>query len=717
MIAAASRHKLAGGHAQFLFAESDLELTQEEAKQLFEMHDDSGGAFRIAFKEDARFFGLGACAETADRVGGPFRMVTVDTQVYRLRGATYSSFPVLWARFKSTSHVAAFALASSFPYEVRCTDKLVTFKPLADLEGEGTDLVVLVGEPHAVSLGLARLTGMPAMPPAWALGYHQSRWSYKTQAEVLRVADSIRAHGLPADAIHLDIHYMQDYRVFTWHQQRFADPVALHQALAARKLRTVAIVDPGVAQQEHDETYRELAAKNYFLTTSKGAPYVGKVWPGRSLFPDFLRSEVRECWADRHKVLLDAGVSGIWNDMNEPTLHNTRYIEPTTTGLRHHASSHTRVRNLYANHMAQAAFEGQHKANPDRRPFVLTRSGFLGVQRYAAVWTGDNFTHWQQLRANLYMVLNIGLSGVPMAGADVGGFGSRRGPLGLLKFRRPAKELFVRWMELGSFMPFFRGHTTQYSPAQEPWAFGQDTLALCKTQLERRYRLMPTLYSLALEASTQGTPIVRPSWYHGDAFEGGAPDDAFFFGPEVLVYPTLEPGAKHLDVHLPQGTFVDAETLEEVSGKVRAETPLGTVAHFVRGNAVLFVAEGATCAADTLKGPVYIDVYRTSEVSTKKAHLLLDDGETERESPKYRAMEAALTHTATETESVLEFVWVRDDLEAPPALVLRMKGEHSEVMVDGVAVKYAREHRGLRRSVWTVVRLAQPPKHVVFKHA
>jgi alpha-glucosidase len=474
---------------------------------------------------------------------------------------------------------------------------------------------------------LSSLVGRTFLPPAWALGFHQSRWSYRTDQAVLEVARGFRALDLPADVIHLDIHYMDRYRVFTWHPSRFPEPVTLHRELAALGFRTLAIVDPGVSAADYP-VHDTLRSCDMLLQRADSQPYVGKVWPGATVFPDFTQARTRDTWGQLHRPLIDAGVAGFWNDMNDPAFKAGEVYDPLAEDVWHHGVPHSQVRNLYANQMAEATASGLQSLRPGKRPFVLSRSGFLGIQRHAAVWTGDNHSSWGHLRQNLDMVINLGLSGVPITGADVGGFGRGPGKYGAVKPLRPSAELFIRWMELGSLMPFFRVHCTLYAPRQEPWSFGARALELSRRILRRRYRLLPLLYRLALEAHTDGLPIVRPLFMHFDV-PASCASGQFLLGDSLLVAPVLHKGQRQREVWLPEGAWFDWHTGQQHTGPgcVAVEAPLGTTPMFVRAGAALFLAEPRRNARETLRAPLALELTPPSGGATGRGSLFLDDGE------------------------------------------------------------------------------------------
>ena len=432
--------------------------------------------YRLAVRVGkAEVLGFGSAMASPSRQRLQFRVMTRDTLLYGIPGASYTAFP--WFIARERSRVIGVLVATTYPLDVEIAEGVVSLAAACKTGGTPIDVIVFRGTMPEIVRDLTSIVGRSFLPPAWALGFHQSRWSYRSSEEVLRIATRFRELKLPADAIHLDIHHMDRYRVFTFDARRFPHPRVMHDALRAIGFRTLAIVDPGVSVARYP-VFTALESGDMLLKRADGMPYVGKVWPGRSVFPDFAQERVRETWGRFHRPLVEAGVGGVWNDMNDPVFRMGEDSDPLQEDVFHNGTPHCRLRNLYANGMAEAAFSGLERLRPGVRPFVLSRSGFLGIQRHAAVWTGDNHSSWEHLRQNLDMVIGLGLSGVPITGADVGGFGRAAGKYGVVKFRRPSAELFIRWMELGSMMPFFRVHTTLYSPRQEPWSFGRRALDL-----------------------------------------------------------------------------------------------------------------------------------------------------------------------------------------------------------------------------------------------
>lgn len=570
--------------------------------------------FSVRLQPGDRVFGFGAASGQADRNNQDFRLINLDTMFYSVPGATYGSFPFfLVAR---GDHFTGVFLHTTLPAQVSIDNSedhpdgpSVRFSLEVGDRNPPVDVFLMHGTPGEILEQYSEITGRPYLPPAWALGFHQSRWSYKSAGRVLELAERFRAEQVPVDAVHLDIHYMDEYKVFTWNPLRFEQPGKLHKELERLGVRTVAIVDPGVKIEDGYKIYEQGKQGDYFCKTRDNYNYVGKVWPGNTVFPDFTRRDVRDWWADCHLALFKEGVSGIWNDMNDPVLKMGKNYDPLEEDIKHHAGSHREVRNLYANLEAEAAMTAFRKHMPGQRPFVLTRSAFSGIQKYAAVWTGDNHSSWEHLRENLYMVVNLGLSGVPFCGADVGGFAGGPGMTGVVKLVKQ-KELYARWMELGSLMPFFRTHTVLFSHDQEPWSFGEEVLEVCRKHIRRRYRLLPYIYRLMHESHRTGAPLVRPLFYHYPGLDYDEVRDQFMLGPDLLAAPVLEARARERRVVLPAGEWYEFETLKAYAGGEHLfDVKPGYYPLFVRAGAILPVCAAGRNAAESLGAGLQLEVY------------------------------------------------------------------------------------------------------------
>lgn len=425
--------------------------------------------------------------------------------------------------------------------------------------------------------GYTGLTGRISLPPLWALGHHQCRWHDYSQEQVEALGGKYRDQKLPCDVLWIDIDYMDQFRVFTWDRKRFPDPRGLMQNLEKQKFRLITIIDPGIKEEAGYPVYDEAIRQRLLCLDRQGQPYVGQVWPGRTVFPDFTLEEARRWWGQLNAEHVQAGVAGIWNDMNEPA---TGEVPAEDMQFGHGRDPHARFHNEYALLMAMGTVEGLQKAMPDKRTFVLSRAGSPGIQRYAANWLGDNCSRWEHLALAIRMALGMGLSGQPFVGADVGGF-----------MGSCSAELLARWYQYAAFTPFCRNHNATAQPDQYPWSFGAEALNLIRKALEHRYRLMPYLYSQFVIASETGLPIQRPlALGFSQDLKSWEVEDQFLFGEHMLVAPVLTSGATHRSVYLPAGHWYRwPDGRHEISKGESHATPvdLEGIPVWVRGGAVI----------------------------------------------------------------------------------------------------------------------------------
>lgn len=440
------------------------------------------------------------------------------------------------------------------------------------------------------------LVGRAKLPPLWSLGHHQSRWSYPDEKTVQEIAKEFRNRKIPCDTLVIDMDYMDGFRVFTVAKDRFPNFEKLLRDLATENFKVVSSVNPGLKEDPGYRLFAECLKNNYLCKTFDNKLFLDRVWPGSTAFPDFLKPEVREWWAKEQKFLSDAGVNGIWNDMNEPAFFNRvrqlpepmEQLPPPEEQCCMHETQdglvpHLEVRNVYGLLMSQAAYDGLLMQRPNERPFVLSRSGGAGIQRYAAVWLGDNRSWYEHLRKSLPMLLNMGMSGVTFAGVDIGGFWDDALP-----------ELVVRWYELGIFYPFFRNHCGISDRAQEAFAYAPNVEEMVRKLIETRYRLLPYIRSLFWEHLHTGAPLMRPlSWHYGTDPIACDVDDQFMFGSDMLVAPLMERGRDYRIVYFPEGNWYHFETNERFEGKKAhaIKMPLGTVPAFVREGAIIPLTE------------------------------------------------------------------------------------------------------------------------------
>ncbi len=487
-------------------------------------------------------YGTGEVTGPLLRNGHSIELWNTDNFTYLKHGGRrlYQSHPwVLGVRADGTAFGVIFD--STWKASLSCSNNIV-------FTSDGPAFPVFVIErssPAGVLRGLADLTGTMPMPPLWALGYQQCRWSYYPATRVKEIADGFRSRHIPCDVIWMDIDYMDGFRIFTFDKKGFPHPAALNAYLHRKGFHSVWMIDPGVKREPGYEVYDTGTAANVWVKTRDGHDFVGKVWPGDCVFPDFTRPGTQDWWATQYKAFLSKGVDGVWNDMNEPSVFGGP--DDTMPVDNHHrgggnleAGPHLEYHNVYGMLMARTTRAGILDARPDKRPFVLTRSNFLGGQRYAATWTGDNASTEVCLRESIPMSLNLGLSGQPFNGPDLGGFADNATP-----------DLWARWVGFGAFFPFCRGHAVKGSNNKEPWAFGPVVEKAARIALERRYRLLPYYYTLFHEASVDGMPVMRPLFMADPKdLSLRSEDQAFLIGSDLLVVPQW---AKH--PALPKGTW------------------------------------------------------------------------------------------------------------------------------------------------------------------
>jgi len=454
---------------------------------------------------------------------------------------------------------------------------------VASFWAEGGEMsYYFIGGPELLTVAenFTLLTGRPELPPMWSLGYHQSKWSYFPASTVKQIASEFRSRKIPCDVIHLDIDYMDGFRCFTWDKERFPDPDRMIGELQKEGFETVLIIDPGIKIDPNYSVYRDGLDKGYFCKRQDGDLMRGKVWPGDCNFPDFTNPKVRAWWSDLVAPLTKQKVGGVWNDMNEPAVFE---IGTFPDDVRHNYEglevSHRRGHNVYGMQMARATYEGLKKHQPAKRPFVLTRSGFAGVQRYSAVWTGDNVSSWEHLWIANMQCQRLSVSGVSFCGSDIGGF-----------IGAPDGELFVRYIQMAIFHPFFRGHSSNDHGNKEPWAFGPSYEPLIRKAIELRYQLLPYIYTTFFQYVNKGTPMIRPL-----AFMAQHENETllrmheFGFGDQLLICPIKEAAAFSRLMYLPKGNWFNFWTNKLVKGghEITVDAPLDKFPLFVKAGAVL----------------------------------------------------------------------------------------------------------------------------------
>ncbi|WP_221359753.1 glycoside hydrolase family 31 protein [Streptomyces beigongshangae] len=540
---------------------------------------------------DARFFGLGGRASGPRLRDGTYRLWNTDPG--RAFGPgddpLHLTMPVQLVVADAAAHLV---------FHDSSWDGSVTLREGEEGAGSGHDLAgtselrmdggplrcwVMAGTPARVLQTWASLTGAAALPPAWALGHQHGRWSFGNEQEVRRIVGGYHERGLPLDAVHLGADHLDAHRVFTVDEDRFPKLPVLAEELRRDGIRLVSVVGPAVGTGPGSAVYAGGSAGDAFVRDAAGEVVRGVGRAGEAVYPDFTRARTRRWWGGLYEEGLAQGFAGFWHDLDEPVSF-TAFGESTLPRSARHdlegrGGDHREAHNVYALTMARAAHEGLSGAAPGDRPFLFSRSGWAGSQRYGGTWSGEVATGWPGLRASLSLVLGLGLCGVPYSGPDVGGAGGS-----------PSPELYLRWFQLGAYLPLFRTYGGGRAGRREPWEFGDEVLEHARVALVERRRLLPYFLTLAHLARRTGAPYARPLWW-------GAPEDralrdcedAFLLGDCLLVAPVLEPGADRRAVRLPPGRWYDAATGEAYEGPARVlvDAPLSRIPVLVRAGAVL----------------------------------------------------------------------------------------------------------------------------------
>ncbi|MEM6718144.1 MAG: glycoside hydrolase family 31 protein [Bacteroidota bacterium] len=428
------------------------------------------------------------------------------------------------------------------------------------------------------------LTGKPhQLPPLWALGYHQCKWSYYPESEVKEITQKFRDLKIPCDAIYLDIDYMDGFRCFTWNKDYFPDPKRMVKELAEDGFKTVAIIDPGIKIDKEYSVFKEALDKDYFCKRADGPYMKGKVWPGECYFPDFTRPEVRDWWSGLFKELIeDVGIKGVWNDMNEPAVMevpNKTFPDDVRHDYDGNPCSHRKAHNIYGMQMARATYQGLKKFNYPKRPFVITRSAYSGTQRYTSTWTGDNVATWEHLWIANIQAQRMAMSGFSFVGSDIGGFAEQ-----------PQGELFTRWIQLGIFHPFCRVHSSGDHGDQEPWAFDEDVTDVVRKFVELRYQLLPYLYTAFWNLVDHGTPLLKSLvMFDQEDHQTHYRTDEFVFGDSILVCPIQEPNSKGRRMYIPRGKWYNFWTDELIEGGKEkwVDAEIDSMPIFVQAGAII----------------------------------------------------------------------------------------------------------------------------------
>ncbi|KAJ3083850.1 hypothetical protein HK102_000854 [Quaeritorhiza haematococci] len=566
----------------------------------------------------------------------PFRLYNFDVFEYELDSpmALYGAVPYLMAHRKGMTVGVVWVNSAEMWVDVERTNP--TTKPGPEsaqvhwmTESGILDMIFLLGPtPHHVLDQLTTLSGRPTMPQSFAIAYHQCRWNYLDETDVEEVDAGFEEHGIPYDVLWLDIEHTDGKKYFTWDDTKFPTPVRMQDTLGVKGRKMVTINDPHIKKDDSYFVSKEAREKNLFVKDKDGKDFDGWCWPGSSEWIDYTNPEGRKYWANLYTFEKYTGSTPnlySWNDMNEPSVFSGPEITMPKDNLHHGGWEHRDVHNVYGMLQQRSTFEGQLlRAKSTDRPFVLSRAFFLGVQRYGPIWTGDNFAQWDHLEASVPMLLTLGMSGVPFVGADVGGF-----------FNNPSAELLTRWYQLAAFQPFYRGHAHIDTKRREPWLFGEPYTELIKEAIRGRYRILPYMYGLHVEARRKGVPVMRPMMLEfSNDVNTFAMDDQFMLGPAMLIKPVAFENQQNVDVYLPgeslwydYKTFTRIDTTAGDEGSVWTfSTPLDSIPVLLRGGHIVPQRERVRRASSLMKGDPITLVVALDEEYKAEGTLYFDDG-------------------------------------------------------------------------------------------
>ncbi|TRX59514.1 DUF4968 domain-containing protein [Fulvivirga sp. M361] len=550
---------------------------------------------------DERFIGLGEKTGSLDRRGNGYQNWNTDNYAYH-NGSDplYCSTPFYIGIHAGQAYGIYFDNSHKTHFNFGASNN--RFMSFAADRGDMNYYFIYDDSVSGIIEYYTQLTGRMELPPLWSIGYQQCRYSYYPDKEVLSTARTFREKDIPADVIVLDIHYMDQFKIFTWDKNHFPDPAGMIQTLKEQGFHVVVMCDPGIKAEDGYAPYESGKEHDIFLKYPDGTHYSGQVWPGWCYFPDFTKPEAREWWKNSLKSYSEIGIDGFWNDMNEIATWGNTLPELIEFDFDGNKTSSREGRNVYGLQMSRSTYEGTRELLNGKRPFNLTRSAFSGIQRYAAVWTGDNVANEEHMMLGVRLVNSLGLTGIAFAGYDIGGF-----------VGNAHESLFARWLQIGAFSPFFRGHSMVNSRDSEPWSYGEEVEEVSRNFITLRYKLLPYLYSCFYMATKTGIPVSRSLaiYYPEDAhIYDGLFEQQYLFGPSLMVAP-VESNASLAKVYLPEGEWYEFFTDKKHIGQqqIIAECSIETVPLYVKGSAIIPMAPYAKNNTQGLGTTLEIHIY------------------------------------------------------------------------------------------------------------
>lgn len=561
----------------------------------------------VDFRSETRynFYGLGEKAGRLEKTGEDWVLKNNETYSYSEEcDSLYASIPFFMVVSQSnTFGIYLDQIQHSFFDFGKAEKARFTFG--SESHHEIDFYFIFADNPNEIVKRYFQLTGHPYFPPRRAFGHHQCRWSYKNEKQIRKLISNFQKHKVPCDMIYFDIDYMDGFRIFTVNENAFPDMPGLLADVKRAGYYPVFIIDPGVKEETGYEVYDDGVRKDVFLKDSEGI-WKGEVFAeGKTVFPDFFKSQTRQWWTGLHKNLVSEKLKthiDIWNDMNEIS-HGLKE-NPDDVFFEYKGSllPYREFHNAYA--LMEAKATDEYAADSGKRTFILSRAGFSGIQRYAGIWTGDNWSNYSHLRMTVSMMLNLSISGVPLVGCDGLGFGG---------FCTPGAA--IRWTQALCLLPIMRFHSAKWFPPKEPWSFGKVVLRRIREYVRLRYRFLPHLYNLAHKSHTKGELIIKPLFFNYPDDENTYNlDNQYLVGDSILVAPVVTPWLPWKRLYLPEGRWIRLEDGKEFTGRkwVRMLVPYSRCPIFVRKGSIIATQEVGTNHEPSDK-TLYIDVYPPNE--------------------------------------------------------------------------------------------------------
>jgi alpha 1,3-glucosidase len=598
----------------------------------------------IDFPHTQSLYGLPEHADSfmlRDTSGGdPYRLYNLDVFEYEVNNpmALYGSIPYVIAHSAENTVGVLWMNSAETWVDIgvggrgNIVDSIVNLVGGTESDKEGRtrwmsesgiiDIFVLLGpSPIDVFRQYGKLTGNTPLPQTWAIASHQCRWNYNDEEDVRSIDDGFDKHDIPYDSLWLDIEHTDGKKYFTWDSHKFPHPVEMIQNISSKGRKMVTIIDPHIKRESGYFLHDEALANDLYVKDKHGKVYEGWCWPGSSSYLDFFDPKVREYW--RNQFALDKYPSTLdlytWNDMNEPSVFNGPEVT-MPKDMKHYGDwEHRDVHNMYGLLQVKSTFEGQlMRSDSTLRPFILTRAFFIGTQKYAAVWTGDNTADWNHLKISIPMCLTLSVSGITQCGADIGGF-----------FNNPDAELILRWYQAAVFQPFIRNHAHIETKRREPWVFGDQITSLIRSAVRKRYALLPYWYTLFKQNEETGIPPMRPLWAnYPDDIKTFAMQDQHLVGDALLVHPVTDKGASSVEVYLPKGVWYDFYSYGKYSaGTHTINVNDDTIPVYQKGGSIIPTKQRIRRSSSLMKRDPYTLFVAVDENGNASGSLYTDDGE------------------------------------------------------------------------------------------